>query len=46
MKILTDTLLVEGRHDLLNVPSLASMEMIAKRICQIVGAYHHGTGKK
>ena len=29
MKILTDTLLIEGRHDLLNLTSLASMEMIA-----------------
>ena len=29
---------MEGRYDLLNLPSLASMEMVAKkRTCQIVG---------
>ena len=41
MKILTNTLLAEGCYDQLNLPSLAFMEMIPRRISQVVEAYHY-----
>ena len=38
MKVLTETLWMAGCYDQVNIPALASLEMISRRICQLVEA--------
>ncbi|CAK0840736.1 unnamed protein product [Prorocentrum cordatum] len=42
MKLLTDILYLSGCYDQLNGPSLACIETVARRVCQIIEAYSAG----